>query len=376
MELNVLVNEVIEKGIVSITFSNPFKKSFEYRKVNIQKIDDIYQVSSYTETQVFHNNITYHQLEVTMLELFTQFKQMDGKVRLGDYNVRVNKKGSVMRRFSEADYSDVELSHNRSKNYVLSNYKDLDILKDLGIVSKENEVINAMYDKFKQINKYIELVDDLIKNDNLKSLTVVDFGSGKSYLTFLLYEYLANVLKIDVTMYGIDLKESVIKQNIDLASKYHYDSLHFIYGDINDIELENVDMMISLHACDIATDLALHKALEWKVDYIVSVPCCQNELYTQLASKNFQAMLDFNIIKERLSALITDTVRANVLQYKGYNTQVIEYIDSDHSLKNVMIRERFNHNYDQKALQNIVNLQAEYGFKQTLLELQNINTEQ
>lgn len=376
MELNVLVNEVIEKEIVSITFSNPFKKSIEYRKVNIQKLDEVYQISSYTETQVFHTNITYHQLEASMLDLFTQFKQMDGKVRQGDYNVRVNKKGSVMRRFNEVDYSDVELSHNRSKNYVLSNYKDLDILKDLGIVSKDNEIINSMYDKFKQINKYIELVDDLIKNDNLEKMTVVDFGSGKSYLTFLLYEYLANVLKIDVTMYGIDLKESVIKQNIDLASKYHYDSLHFIYGDINDIELENVDMMISLHACDIATDLALHKALEWKVDYIVSVPCCQNELYTQLTSKNFQAMVDFNIIKERLSALITDTVRANVLQYRGYNTQVIEYIDSNHSLKNVMIRARFNHNYDQKALQNIVNLQAEYGFKQTLLELQNINTEQ
>lgn len=338
---------------MNVTFSNPFKKSDDYKKINIQRVDDQLQMSKYTKTQVFHETLEEKQLNALFEQLFKQFKQLDGKVLTGDYNVRVNKRGSVMRRFNAADNSEIKTAHNRSKNYVLSNYKNLDILKDLGIVSNDNDIVTSMYDKFKQINKYIELVDDLIKNDHLSSLKIVDFGSGKSYLTFLLYEYLVNIKKLNVEMVGIDLKEQVIKDNIALAKKYQYENLHFIYGDINDVVMEDVDMMISLHACDTATDLALHKALEWKVKYIVSVPCCQNELYTQLTSKTFSKMVDFNIIKERMSALITDTIRANVLQYKGYNTQVIEYIDSDHSLKNLMIRARFTNHRDEKALENI-----------------------
>ncbi len=371
MELNELIKEIIGKGVVNITFSNPFKKSLDYKKINVQRIEDYYQISKYTDTQVFHDNVD--DLEDLFKSYFSEYKQMDGKVLEGNYNIRVNKKGNVMRRFTQEDHSGLVLSHNRSKNYLLSNYKDIQILKDLGIVSSDNEIINAMFDKFKQINKYIELVDDLIKNDQLYKIKIVDFGAGKSYLTFMLYEYLVNVKKMDVSMIGIDLKEEVIINNIDLAKKYGYDHLEFIYGDINDVEIEDVDMMISLHACDIATDLALNKALEWKVDYIVSVPCCQNELYTQLESQSFSKMTDFNIIKERMSALITDTVRANILQYKGYQTQVIEYIDSSHSLKNLMIRARFTNHKDQEALENITSLQKEYGFNQKLLQLQNIN---
>lgn len=157
-----------------------------------------------------------------------------------------------------------------------------------------------------------------------------------------------------------------------MAKKYNYNQLSFIYGNINDVIIENVDMVISLHACDIATDLALDKALDYKATYIVSVPCCQNEVYKQLKSNNFAYMTKFNIVRERLSALITDTVRANVLEYRGYNTQVIEYIDSDHSLKNLMIRARFSNHYDKLALDNIIKLQNEYGFKQKLLQLQEI----
>lgn len=363
MKINNLLDEIFKNEIVSLTFSNPFKKGEEFKKQSIERIDDMYTISMFTETQVFHKHYSGFETKQYMLKLFEVYKQMDGKVVNGNYNIRINKKGNVLRRFNEA-VNERNESHNRSKNYILSNFKHMDILKELKIVSHDDEIINDMFDKFKQINKYVELVDDLIKNDNVSKLKIVDFGSGKSYLTFVLYEYLSKVKSINVEMYGIDLKQSVMEHNKELAKKYNYENLHFIHGDINDIEIEDVDMMISLHACDIATDLALNKALEWKVKYIVSVPCCQNELYRQLHSDQFQKMLDFNIIKERLSALITDTVRSNVLQYKGYNTQVIEYIDSDHSLKNVMIRARFTNHIDEKALENIVQLQETYNFNQ------------
>ena len=290
----------------------------------------------------------------------------------GDYNIRVSKKGKILEHFKLNNNSEKEMSHNRSKNYILKNYQDMEILKDLGIVSQDNNIINNMYDKFKQINKYIELVDDLIKKDDLADIKIVDFGSGKSYLTFALYDYLENTAKISVEMIGIDLKESVIKDNIKLAEKYNYTGLSFIHGDINDIEIENVDMMISLHACDIATDLALNKALEWDVKYIVSVPCCHHEVYQQITSQNFSKMMEFNIIKERMSALITDTLRANVLEYSGYQTQVIEYIDSDHSLKNVMIRARYTGYKDQSALKSIESIKDEYQIEQKLLKLRGL----
>ena len=287
MEIKNTVLELLSEGILNITFSNRFRKSYEYNKVNITKIEDFYQVSKFTDKQVFHENLNKRELEDYLFTLFKEYKQVDGSTRNRNYNIRVNKKGSVLKRFKESDNDTKAIKHNRSKNYVLNNFDQMDVLKDLKIVSAENEILNAMQDKFKQINKYVELVDDLIKNEDIKKLKIVDFGSGKSYLTFVLYEYLSKTKNIELEMIGIDLKESVIKDNIKLAQKYNFENLKFIHGDINEIEINDVDMVISLHACDIATDLALNKALEWKVKYIVSVPCCQNELYTQLTSERF-----------------------------------------------------------------------------------------
>ena len=277
-----------------------------------------------------------------------------------------------MRRFTEVNNKSISKSHNRKKNYIIQDYENMQILKDLDIVTQDNNIAAPMRDKFRQINKYVELVDDLISQDKIEKLKIIDFGSGKSYLTFVLYHYLTYTKKIDTEIVGVDLKEAVIKDNIDLARKYNYEKLSFVYGDINDIQIDDVDMVISLHACDIATDYALNKALEWHVKYIVAVPCCQNELYKQLKSDNFSGMIKYGVVKERISAIITDTIRANVLEYSGYNTQVIEYIDSDHSLKNLMIRARFTNHIDKSALENIINLQKEFNFKQKLLDLRSI----
>lgn len=372
LDIKTIVEEIIDNKIISITISNKKFADYKYEKVNVTRIEDGYQITRYTSKQAFHENVEEDDLANKLVESVNNYKQIDGKCEKGNYNIRINKKNNILRRFSEFANKPLFASHNREKNYTLKDYKDIEVLKDLDIVTEENKIASPMREKFRQINKYVELVDNLIKQDDIKKLKIVDFGAGKSYLTFVLYHYLTNSKNIDTEMIGIDLKESVIENNNKLAKKYKYDKLSFISGDIKDIEIEDVDMVISLHACDTATDLALNKALEWKVDYIVSVPCCQNEVYKQIESNKFSSMVKFGVVKDRISAIITDTVRANVLEYSGYNTQVIEYIDSDHSLKNLMIRARFTNHQDDAALENIINLQEEFNFKQTLLELRGL----
>ena len=367
-----MLKEVIENKIIVITFSNKKYQDYKYQKITVRLVENFYQITKYTETQVFHQNVKEDVLLEILKVYANNYKQIDGKTEKGNYNIRINKRANVLKRFTKANNKPIINSHDRQKNYVIKDYQQIQVLKDLKIISKDNKIIESMSDKFRQINKYIELVDDLISFGKHDKLKIVDLGAGKSYLTFVLYHYLTYTKKIDTEIIGVDLKESVIKDNIDLAEKYNYKKLNFICGDISDIEVAEVDMVISLHACDIATDLALDKALQWQVQYIVAVPCCQNEVYKQLKSKTFSQMIQYGIVKERLSALITDTVRANILEYSGYQTQVIEYVDSDHSLKNLMIRAKFTDNHSQDALKNILNLQNEFQFSQKLLELRNI----
>ncbi len=372
LDIKTLVDEIIENKIILITISNKKFADYKYEKVSVTKLEEDYQIASHTKTQVFHENVSEENLAKKMIEIINNFKQVDGKCENGNYNIRINKRNNILKRFTAIANKPKYQGHNREKNYVLKDYKEIEVLKDLDIITEENKIAAPMADKFRQINKYVELVNDLISQDDIKKLKIVDFGAGKSYLTFVLYHYLTYTRKLEVEMIGIDLNENVIKNNIDLANKYAYKNLSFIAGDINDVEIADVDMVISLHACDIATDLALNKALQWQVKYIVSVPCCQNEVYKQINSNKFSGMIKYGVIKDRISAIITDTVRANVLEYSGYKTQVIEYIDSDHSLKNLMIRARFTNYIDETAMENIINLQKEFNFNQKLLQLRGL----
>ena len=279
VDIKDVLEEIIDNGIISITVSNKKFADYKYEKVNITRLEEDYQITRYTETQAFHKNVYEEDLFDELVEIVNNYKQIDGKCEKGNYNVRINKRNNVLKRFTSIKNKPVYKSHDRIKNYILSDYKDIEVLKDLDIITMDNKIAAPMRDKFRQINKYVELVNDLIGQDEISKLRIVDFGAGKSYLTFVLYHYLAYTKSIDVEIIGIDLKEDVIKNNNDLSKKYAYKNLSFICGDINDIEMSNVDMVISLHACDIATDFALNKALEWQAKYIVAVPCCQNEVY-------------------------------------------------------------------------------------------------
>ena len=232
------------------------------------------------------------------------------------------------------------LSHNRTKKYVLQEGVPVPFLVDLGVMTAEGKVVKSRYDKFRQINRFLEFIEDVLPNlDPNRTNTIIDFGCGKSYLTFAMYYYLHVLKKYPIRVIGLDLKKDVIAHCNRMAEKYEYTSLHFLEGDISTYDgADSADMVITLHACDVATDFALDKAVHWNAKVILSVPCCQHELNAQIENDMLEPLLKYGILKERFAALLTDALRANLLEQHGYEVQILEFIDMEHTPKNLLIR--------------------------------------
>ena len=213
-------------------------------------------------------------------------------------------------------------------------------LVDLGVMTHDGQVVKSRYDKFRQINRFLEFIADVLPElPKDRPVRIIDFGCGKSYLTFGIYYYLKCLKGLDVRITGLDLKEDVIRHCGQLAKKYGYEDLEFLQGDIAGYEGGNqVDLVVTLHACDLATDYALEKAVSWGAKVILSVPCCQHELNRQMENELMAPVFGYGLIKERMAALYTDAIRAQVLEYKGYGTQILEFIDMEHTPKNILIR--------------------------------------
>lgn len=378
-ELIKSIDEITKDEVIKVVISNKKNKDIEYHKINIllkeKNNKEYYQIEKYTDKQVFHENIEKDELNTKLLEYIgDNYKQLAAWTMSKTFDLKVSKKGKIFLGKKNSDNSNmVNKSHNKEKNYILKEGMIIQPLIDLGVFTKDGKVVKSKYDKYKQINRFIEIIDDEIKKNNYKELTILDFGCGKSYLTFVLYYYFVEIKKIDVNMIGLDLKADVIKKCNEIAKKYNYDNLRFELGDINGYRFtDKVDMVITLHACDTATDYALYNAIKWNTKMIFSVPCCQHEFNSQMKSDEFSLLTKYGIIKERMAALMTDAVRANLLESIGYKTQLLEFIDIAHSPKNILIRAakgKVSQEKREKALNEVNNLISEFNFKPTLYKL-------
>ncbi|GEA33402.1 class I SAM-dependent methyltransferase [Clostridium diolis] len=378
-ELKKAIKEIIEDNVIKLVISNKTNKNFEYNKIVIYLKENnkrtYYQIEKYTDKQVFHENIDTDILEDRIIEYVEpNYKQISAWSNSASFEVKISKKGKVLLSKKKSDnQKTLSKAHNKEKNYILKEGMIIEPLIDLGVFTKEGKVVNSKYDKYKQINRFVEIIDDEIKKNDYKELTVLDFGCGKSYLTFVLYYYLVEIKNIKVKMIGLDLKADVIKKCNDIAQSYNYENLHFELGDINGFKYNNkVDMVITLHACDTATDYALYNAIKWNAKLIFSVPCCQHEFNAQMKTDSLSILTKYGIVQERIAALMTDSVRANLLESIGYKTQLLEFIDIAHSPKNILIRaskSNISKDKKEKALLEVENLIGQFNFNPTLYNL-------
>ncbi len=397
-ELQQYLSIILETDFNKIIISNPANKSEEYQKLVIERKKDFCQISKYTQKQVFHENVKKEQLADRCEELIAgHYRQVNAMTADAEHIILISKNGKcnykVKRLATEAIKAagagaagtGTEVTsgngHNRKKNYILSEGMSIEPLVDMGVFTKDGRVVNSMYDKYKQINRFVEILNDEISNLKVKKLNVIDFGCGKPYLTFVVYYYLTEVMGLEVNMIGLDLKADVIEKCNRAAEKYNYDKLHFELGDINGYKAPfDVDMVITLHACDTATDFALFNAIQWKAKMIFSVPCCQHEFNKQMKPSTLPIMSRYGIIKERFAALATDAVRANLLEYSGYRTQLLEFIDFDHAPKNILIRAVYRpvapKSVKENALNEVHALMKEFAFEPTLYKLLGVGEKQ
>ena len=344
--LKVILEEQLNEQLSQIIISNPRRAALA-QKVKIRPVllKDVlnFQVTEYKGKQVFHENIDKEQAIKYITEQLEQFfGQMVLESTTKTVNVLVSKKGTVTikQKAQKKEVKQKELSHNRKKRYILEEGVAVPFLVDLGVQTKEGKIVNSRYDKFRQINRFLEFIQDIVEDlPKGRELTIIDFGCGKSYLTFAMYHYLKVMKGFDIRVIGLDLKEDVIAYCNELKEKYGYEKMTFTTGDVASYTGVNaVDMVVTLHACDTATDYALEKAVKWGASVILSVPCCQHELNYQMKNQELEAVFKYGLLKERIAALVTDGLRAEMLEQCGYDTQVLEFIDMEHTPKNILIR--------------------------------------
>ena len=378
MTVEEALRKIAELSPVKIVLSNVADKEQRIQKVQIEKKEKHFQIAQYSDKQVFHKNVDEEELiSFCIEELGVNFLQLNAWMLGGEASLKLTKKRKLLFDIKKADNSalaDEVRDNNRKKNYILEEGKVIEPLIDLGIFTKEGKIVSSMYDKFKQINRFIEIIDGELKKKIITHLNIIDFGCGKSYLTFIVYYYLTEIKKIKVNMIGLDLKEDVIKKCNNAAKKYGYENLSFELGDINGYKAPfKVDMVITLHACDMATDFALYNAINWGAGYIFSVPCCQHELNAEIKSETFSLMTRYGIIKERFSALVTDAIRGNLLEYMGYNVNLLEFVDLSHTPKNILIRAVKNPNKAEnvklRAMDEVKRMMEEFGLSQALYRM-------
>ena len=383
-DLQSLFTDCLNETLIRVILSNPSSKDGVIKicaRPVLKNKSLLFQIEEYTKTQVFHKNLTAGdagsyltgKLSSDTSSQTASFKNALVETKSFTANVLVSKKGTITikkKMNASAKQPKISLSHNRKKKYILEEGIPVPFLIDLGVMTQNGSIVNAHYDKFRQINRFLEYIEDILPSlPTGRELRILDFGCGKSYLTFAIYYYLKVLKGYPVRITGLDLKEDVIRHCNELAVKYGYDKLEFLCGDIAYYDgCSQVDMVVTLHACDTATDYALAKAVGWGAKVILSVPCCQHELNKQMKNDLLSPVLHYGILKERMAALMTDGLRAQILEANGYRTQILEFIDMAHTPKNLLIRAVYNgHCADNKA--QIDELLAAFDVNPTLYRL-------
>lgn len=373
-KLSELINKIVlENKLNRIVISNP-KSGSSYKKVIIENKVNRYMVNCFTEKQSFTKNLECGELGEYLYSCGDSFKQFNMFSDDTEFMIKISKSGKIFYTTQKHNKNMVlTTENNRAKNYIFNEGEVIEPLIDMGVFTAEGKVVKSMYDKYKQINRFIELIDDYVKNNNLSKINIIDFGCGKSYLTFVVYYYFKFIKKIDITMVGLDLKADVIEKCNDAARKYGYNSLRFELGDINGYKPNmDVDMIITLHACDIATDYALFNAINWNVKMIFSVPCCQHEINKQIECKGLPIITRYGLVKERVSSDFTDIIRCNLLKAMNYNVDLIEFVGFEHTPKNMLIRATKTQmpiKTRKQYLNEVTDLEEFFGFHQKLKEL-------
>lgn len=337
----------LNEGMERVILSNPvFPDRMSKVKIRpvLLKEGLCFQAEEQVGTQAFHRNLNREEAAEYVAEKMEKaFRQCEMASASETGLILVSKKGKpsikIKKRTGAAPVR-IQPAHNRKKRYILEEGRAVPFLVDLGVMTESGQIVRSRYDKFRQINRFLEMIEDVLPELPAdQKLHIIDFGCGKSYLTFAVYYYL-NILKgYQVQITGLDLKEDVIRHCGQLSRKYGYHDLTFLQGDIAGYEgADQVDMVITLHACDLATDYALEKAVKWGAKVILSVPCCQHELNRQMKNELMAPVFGYGLIRERMAALYTDAIRAQVLEYRGYGTQILEFIDMEHTPKNILIR--------------------------------------
>lgn len=352
-EVKKIFEDFLDDSLLRIILSNPAFKNgagpCKALKVRVRPVmlkgGMVFQAEELTEKQAFHRNLTREEGVSYLLRLMESgFKQAEVESSRGQARVLVGKKGTVTIKVKKNQQKMVAApnvaSHNRQKRYILEEGKPVAFLEDLGVMTADGKVVRSRYDKFRQINRFLEFIEDILPRlDKSRENVIIDFGCGKSYLTFAMYYYLHELKGYEVRIIGLDLKQDVIDHCNRLSVAYGFDKLKFYHGDIASYDgVDHVDMVVTLHACDTATDYALEKAVKWDASVILSVPCCQHELNKQMDNELLRPVLQYGLIKERMAALYTDALRAEILENRGYRTQILEFIDMEHTPKNILIR--------------------------------------
>lgn len=363
------------KSIIKGTISNPRNNS-KYIKGYIRPVEikenSMMQIELFTKTQSFAHNYNYDEFsEIINTIMLDSFFQLNIITNEYNYSFKYTKKNHLLsNKIKNKEIKTLlNVSHNKQKKYILNDGNIIPPLVDLGVMTQDGKIVPSYYDKYRQINRFLEIIDDTIKDFKEQELNIIDFGCGKSYLTFIVYYYLVNIKKIKTNIIGLDLKADVIKKCNEIAKNYGYNSLNFEIGDISLYKPHfRVDLIITLHACDVATDYAMYHAIKLHSKYLLSVPCCQHEINNQI-KKSSSFLASYGIVKERMSALLTDTIRAKLLEYSGYNFDILEFVDFDASPKNLLVRAKYTGNSNAKALDEVNQILDEFKIVQTLYKL-------